>query len=406
VKSVLPILFSVAFLDILGIGIVIPILPLVFFETPILAGASIAQKTLMLGFLIASYPLAQFFGAPILGGLSDKYGRKKLLSFSVFGTFVGYLVFAWGLISNSLFMLFLGRILDGFTGGNISIARSIIADTSKGRDKVKNFGLIGMAFGLGFILGPFVGGKLVNPTLGFGYPTPFFFAAALSFLNLIVIQLKLPETLKEKSNIVVTPFTGIKNIIKAMKLEDLRTVFFSLFLFMFGWSMFTQFFQVYLYDQFAYTTDQIGNLFGYIGLWIAFTQGAIVRPISNKLEPKATLRIFLPITALGLLLLLVPNTPWYLYLIMPIISVSNGILQPNFSTLISNMTDRKSQGEIMGIQQSILSLAQAIPPIIAAYVTTFDFSLPNILAAIFIFIGWFKVILTYKTLGRSKFAEA
>ncbi|MBR9680424.1 MAG: MFS transporter [Candidatus Altiarchaeota archaeon] len=405
-KQILPILFSVAFLDVLGIGIVIPILPLVFFETNILLGASIATKTLVLGLLISSYSLAQFFGAPILGGLSDKHGRKKILSLSVFGTFIGYLVFAAGLWYTNIILLFLGRIIDGFTGGNLSVVRSIIADISSGEDKVKNFGFIGMAFGVGFILGPFVGGKLANPSFGFDFSTPFIFAAILALVNFFFIQIKLPETLKEKSNIKITLFTGIKNISRAMKMESLRTTFIALFLFIFGWSMFTQFFQVYMYGKFNYTTDQIGNLFGYIGLWIAFTQGILIRPISKKFKPKEAIKIFLPISATMLLFLLIPTKSFYLYMIMPLISMSNGILQPNFSALISNLSDKKSQGEILGIQQSVFSLAQAIPPIIAGYVTSLNIHMPTILASLFIFLGWLYVLKNYQNLGGKKFHEA
>lgn len=160
--SIFPIFFTV-FLDLLGLGIIIPILPAVLIDprTGLLPfSTTFATRTLIFGFLIAAYPLAQFFSSPILGALADKHGRKKILTLSLLGTLVGYILFAMGLVTQNIYLLFIGRIIDGFTGGNISIAQSAIADISDEKTKSKNFGLIGMAFGLGFIIGPYVGGKL------------------------------------------------------------------------------------------------------------------------------------------------------------------------------------------------------------------------------------------------------
>ena len=149
-NAIIPIFFTV-FLDLLGLGIVIPVLPAVILDPS--AGLlpmsyAFATRTLIYGFLIASYPLAQFFGAPILGTLADKYGRKKLLLVSLLGTMFGYILFAMGIVTGNIFLLFGGRLIDGFTGGNISIAQSAIADISDETNKSRNFGLIGMAFGL------------------------------------------------------------------------------------------------------------------------------------------------------------------------------------------------------------------------------------------------------------------
>jgi len=184
-KSNLLILFLIVFLDLVGVGILIPVLAPLMLDTGsqiVPAGWSEATRNLALGILIAVYPLAQFFGAPILGTLSDRYGRKKLLGFSLFGTLIGYILFAVGILTNHLWLLFLSRTLDGFTGGNLSIANSSIADMNAGQKSAKNFGLIGMAFGFGFIVGPFLGGILSDPHLvsWFNHATPFWFAAILS----------------------------------------------------------------------------------------------------------------------------------------------------------------------------------------------------------------------------------
>ena len=139
--------------------------------------------------------MAQFFGAPILGAMSDRFGRKKILILSLVGTCIGYLFFGAGIAAASLITLFISRAIDGFTGGNISIALSAIADISDPKEKAKNFGLIGMAFGLGFILGPYIGGKLADPSVvgWFTHSTPFWFAAALTFLNIILVTFRSEE---------------------------------------------------------------------------------------------------------------------------------------------------------------------------------------------------------------------
>src|ERR1035437_2493368 len=230
-KSPLMTIFLTVFINLLGVGIVIPVIaPLLLYPAHNMLPFETSQHTrsIVLGFLIASYPLAQFFGAPMLGALSDRYGRKKLLALSLFGTVVGYILFATAIIEQNIYLLFFSRILDGFTGGNISIAFSAIADLSDEKTKAKNFGMIGAAFGLGFILGPFIGGRLAdsNVVSWFNPATPFWFAALLASLNLLFVFIAFPEILKVRNNTPVSLFTGIRNIGVAFQKQHLRTIFF------------------------------------------------------------------------------------------------------------------------------------------------------------------------------------
>ncbi|MGV8169427.1 MAG: MFS transporter, partial [Candidatus Nanoarchaeia archaeon] len=211
--SILPV-FLVILIDMIGIGIIIPILGPLFLSSDHIfdASISVATRMIILGLLIAAYPLAQFFGAPILGALSDKHGRKKLLIISLAGTFIGYVLFGVGIVTHSLWLLFVSRIIDGFTGGNITIAMSAIADVSDEKQKVKRFGLVGMAFGLGIIIGPFIGGKLSQPALvpWFDYATPIWFAAILCLVNIVLFIYNFRETLQTKRHSKISLFTGIK----------------------------------------------------------------------------------------------------------------------------------------------------------------------------------------------------
>lgn len=390
--SIVTIFFTV-FLDLLGLGIIIPILPALILDPiggilPITY--SFSERTLLYGFLIASYPLAQFFGAPILGVLADSKGRKKLLILSLIGTVVGYAVFILGILTSNIFLLFLGRILDGFTGGNISIAQSAIADVSTEETKSRNFGLIGMAFGLGFIIGPYIGGKLSDSSIvsWFTYATPFYLSIFLATINVLLVIFNFPETIVKKREVKVNIFTGFSNIGKAFSYKNLRVMFLVVFLLTVGFNFFTQFFQVFLYGKFRFTQSQVGDFFAYMGLWIAISQGAVLRPLSKKFESAQILRVSIILLAISFPFLLIPNQRFWLYFIVPFIAIFQGLNQPNGTAIISNLSDKEKQGEILGINQSISSLAQAIPPIIAGFVTSINLNLPIWFASFSTLLAW------------------
>jgi DHA1 family tetracycline resistance protein-like MFS transporter len=400
-KSIMLPIFLTVFIDLLGVGIVIPILAPLLFNTaiPLLpVETSMHSRTIILGFLIASYPIAQFFGAPILGALSDRSGRKRVLTFSLAGTLVGYILFAIGIQTHNIYLLFFSRILDGFTGGNISIALSAISDISDEKSKARNFGMVGAAFGLGFILGPYIGGRLADNTLvsWFNFSTPYWFSAILTSINIILIFTNLPETLKVKINTPVSAFTGFRNIKKAMELKNLRALFMVVFFITLGFSFFTQFFQVYMIEKFNFTISAIADVFAYVGIWIVVAQGGLQRPLSKKFKPVQILRISAIILPAALLMVIFPDKSSYVYVITPFISMSQGLTAPNSNALVSSQADSTQQGQILGINQSIQSLAMAIPPIIAAYVNVIHINLPIICSSFFIFLGWLVLLVFYK----------
>jgi len=357
----------------LGVGIVIPVIgPLLLDPAHSMLPADMAPqaRTILLGFLIASFPLAQFFGAPMLGALSDRHGRKKILTASLFGTLLGYILFAVAILQQNIYLLFASRILDGFTGGNISIVLSSISDVSDERSKAKNFGMVGAAFGLGFILGPYIGGKLADHTLvsWFNTATPFWFATILTALNLLFVFISFPETLKEKRHTVISIFTGVRNIGKAFQLTHLRTIFFVVFLITLGFNFFTQFFQVFLINKFNYSISQIADIFAYIGIWIVFAQGGLQRPISKKYLPLNILQISAVMLGVVLPMLLLPTEPKYIFFVLPFIAIFQGLTQPNITSVVSSQAGKDEQGQILGINQSKKSLGMAIPTIIASYI--------------------------------------
>lgn len=404
--------FLTVFLDLLGVTIVIPILAPLFLDLkhgmmPVdLSGLPdpanavkeiMRHRTILFGFLIATFPLAQFFGAPILGAWADRVGRKKVMTISLFGTLAGYILFATGVHYHLVWLLFFARLLDGFTGGNISIAYSAISDISTPETKTRNFGFVGLAFGLGFIIGPYIGGKLADPGLvsWFSFETPFWFSAILCLLNILLVIRSFYETLKERSTKAINGMQGFLNIGKALRMGNLRILFLVVFLTTFGFSIFTQFLQVYLMQKFSFSQTRIGDYFAYIGLWIAFTQGFITRRVTRHLPPQPVVNVVLFALSGSLALILWPSTVSLLYLVTPLVAISQGILAPNIQTLVSNQGGSDVQGEILGINQSVQSLAQAIPPIVAGFIVSIDMHLPIITASVFTLIAAFVFVLLY-----------
>lgn len=401
-KSPLLIIFLTVFIDMLGVGIIIPVIPVIFFdpETSLFAfEVSNTYRSVMYGLLIACFPFMQFFGAPLLGTISDRYGRKPILMLSLIGTLLGYLLFAWAILNQNLVLLFISRMIPGFMGGNIAIILSSIADISDAESKTKNFGLVGMAFGLGFILGPTIGGVLADESVlsWFNHATPFWFTAILTFLNIIFVQFIFPETLKESRHSKLSLFKGFQNIAASFRVPNLRSIFIVVLLLSLGFSFFTQFFSVYLIQEFSYSEKNIGLLYGWIGLWLAFTQGVIVRRLSSRFKSEKLLRFTILGLSVSLLVLLVPSEAIWFYLLNPFVAIFQGMTSPNLISLISSQAGPERQGEILGINQSMNSLGQMLPPLIAGYINSIDSSLPILVAAGLTFLGW--VVLNLRKKG-------
>ncbi|HHJ49452.1 MAG TPA: MFS transporter [Phaeodactylibacter sp.] len=392
-KAPLGIIFLTVLFDMIGLGIVIPVIPALFFDRE--AGfftAAVGDDTISIiyGLLIGSYPLMQFFGAPILGNLSDRYGRKPVLSLSLVGTFIGYFLFAVAIWQQNLPLLFVSRMLPGFMGGNISIVYSALADVSTPEQKAGNFGLVGAAFGIGFIIGPALGGVLADPEVysGFSYITPFIFTGFLTILNLLLVQWRFPETLKERKRTPVKPWSGLTNLAKAFTYSNLRSIFTVSLLLSLGFAFFTQFFAVYLIQRFQYEQRDIGFLYAWIGLWLVITQGVIVRRLGTRFLSSQLLSVTILLLSFALAALLLPAQSHWFYVINPLIAIFQGITSPNLTAIISNLVGLDRQGEILGIQQSMRSLGTAVPPIIAGWLNALDSRYPVMAAALLVLIAW------------------
>ena len=385
--------FSTIFIDMLGVGILIPVFPLLVLPhspyriTP--SGWSIADGFILLGWLSAAYPLAQFFAAPILGQLSDRYGRKIVLTVSIIGTSVSYMLFAIGVATKNIPLMFASRIVDGITRGNISVAQAVISDISNPKNRARNFGLVGAAFGLGFIFGPYVGGKLADPHVvsWFSASTAFWFTAILSAINALVVIKFLPETIKKKTTkFKIHILESFTNVIKAFTNSGLRNITPSTFLFNAGFTFFTTFFAIFLAVRFGFTQGNTGDYFAYFGVWTALVQGGLIGIISKRFKDYQVLRYSFFGAGITLLsYLLIPNGQHkWLFVIPPILALFIGLCNAFLPTIVSRVTPKEIQGESLGINTSVSALAQAIPAIIAGYVATINTSATVITASLLI----------------------
>lgn len=387
-------LFLTVFLDLLGFGIAIPVLAAVFLEDSVSIlspEVPIEIKRLGYGLLVAAYPFAQFLGAPVFGALSDRHGRKPILLITLFCSGIGYILFALGIMTKNVSLLFLSRLVDGFTGGNISIVFSAIADSSPTEAaRTTRFGMIGMAFGLGFILGPYIGGKLADPEIMsfFTAATPFQFGAMLAFSNFLLMLFLFRETNHSRLHTPLSMFTGVRNVARAFTIPRLRTMFIVVFLLTLGFNFFTQFFPVILIEWFHLTPSDMADFFAYVGLWIAFTQLVLMRPVSGAFSPPTILRYTTVFLGLALFALLMPGSYGTLYFIVPFIAIFQGLTHPNTITIISSLSDESSQGEVMGINQSVQALAMMMPPLISGVIANIHLALPMIIAGALTILGW------------------
>jgi DHA1 family tetracycline resistance protein-like MFS transporter len=282
----LSIVVLTVFLDLVGLSLVIPVAAPLFLGTDITlfrADVALQYRTLILGLLLGTGPVVQFFLAPLLGAYADRAGRKPVLIISVLGNALGHALFGVGILTQQLWLMFISRALAGVGSANISAANSVVADISDQESKVRNFGLVGMALGLGFIVGPYLGGLLSDPAVvsWFNLATPLWAATVVSVINAVIIWLFFGETIRERIRTKMTMLTGVHNIARAFAMPRLRSIYLVSLFMGFGYNFFVQFFSVFLVARFEFSTSQIGALFAYVGIWMAFTQGLLARYLSR-----------------------------------------------------------------------------------------------------------------------------
>ncbi len=349
-RGSLPILLAVVFVDLLGFSLILPLLPF-YAET---FGASAT----MVGFLVASYAVAQLFGAPILGGLSDRYGRRPVLFVSIVGTAIGFLLFG---LAHSLWMLFASRILDGITGGNISVAQAYVSDVSTPKNRARNFGLIGAAFGLGFIIGPAMGGFLSR----WSYTLPVFIGAGMATFNAIAVLFFLPESVppERRSHARTRPWrkmsAGMRHLMSADRASGLLRIRFFYGL---AFATFETIFPLYAQYHLSLTAEKTGYVLAYVGITIVIVQGGLVGRVSRRFSENGLILGMLALMAGGLLAWgFAPTVPILLVVLLPI-SFAGGVFGAVSRSALSHAVDSTDVGSVLGVGASLDSLTRALSP--------------------------------------------
>jgi len=344
-------IFIIVFVDLLGFSLILPLLPYyaqTFGATPTVTGL-----------LVASYALAQLIGAPLLGRLSDRIGRRPVLLISILGTFLGFLLLGF---ARALWVLFAARIIDGLTGGNISVAQAYITDVSDNKNRAKALGLIGAAFGLGFIIGPAVGGLLSN----WGYNVPAFAAAALSFVNLTAVFFFLPESLTPTKRAMLAqrprPAFTFRALWEALNRPRVGPLLHTRLFFALASATFQTVFTLYAQYRLGLNARTTGFVLAYVGVLAVLVQGGAIGWLTARFSDKRLMLISTIVMALALLAwAFVPNLATLLIVLAPL-SAANGVLNTVLNSALTKSVYPEEVGGALGLSASIESLSRVIAP--------------------------------------------
>jgi MFS transporter, DHA1 family, tetracycline resistance protein len=346
-------IFITLLIDITGWGIIIPVIPKLIKE---LIQGDISEAAKYGGWLTFAYAITQFVFAPLIGNLSDQFGRRPILLLSLLGFSLDYLLLAF---SPTITWLFVGRIIAGITGASITTASAYIADVSTSENRAKNFGMIGAAFGLGFIIGPVIGGFLGQ----YGSRVPFYAAAVLCLLNFLYGYFILPESLtlenRRKFDIKrANPIGAFINLKKYPSLIGLIVAIFILYVASHAvqgnWSYFTMY-------QFGWDEKMVGISLGAIGLLVGVVQGGLIRWINPKLGNQKSIYIGMGLYALGMFLFASATQGWMMFLFL-IPYCLGGIAGPALQSVVSSQVPANEQGEIQGTMTSLMSASAIVGP--------------------------------------------
>ena len=349
-KAIFFILVTVL-IDVIGIGIIIPIMPSLYQE---LTGGTVSEASQYSAYLVFIYALMQFIFSPIIGGLSDQYGRRPVLLMSLFGFGLDFIFLA---LAPSIGWLFVGRIISGIAGASFTTANAYIADITEPEKRAQSFGMIGAAFGLGFIIGPSLGGILGE----YGTRIPFWVSAGLAILNWMYGYFILPESLlpENRRKFDIKRANPIGSLLNLKKYPYVLALVLSLFLVNVSNFATQGTWSFYGIEKFSWSKLEVGLSLGFVGLMVAIVQGGLIRVIIPKLGQERSLFLGLAINALGLAAFAFASSSWMMYAIMVPFAVG-GLAGPAFQGIISNQVGKNEQGELQGGLTSLMSIAAIV----------------------------------------------
>ncbi len=354
-NAALTFIFITLLIDVIGIGIIIPVLPKLIVEV---GGGGMSDAAFMGGLLISAFSVMQFIFSPFLGNLSDHYGRRPILLISLFGFGLDYILMAF---APTLGWLFVGRIIAGIMGASFTTASAYIADVSPPEKRAQNFGLIGAAFGLGFIIGPFLGGWLGQ----YGTRVPFIGAAILTLLNWLfgffILPESLPEDKRRKFDVAkVNPFNAFSSIAKFPVIlglvASLIVIYIASHATQSTWSFFT-------IERFQWSEKEVGYSLAVVGILVSIVQGLLIRVINPRLGAERSVYVGILLYALGFFLFSFANAGWMMFVFL-IPYCLGGISGPALQGIMSSQVPDNQQGELQGALTSLISITSIVGPLI------------------------------------------
>lgn len=355
-------------LDMIGLGIILPVLPNLILE---LTGKSVAHSAVIGGYLVFVYALMQFLFSPILGNLSDRFGRRPILLLSLLGLTVDYMIMGF---APTLGWLFLGRLLAGVSGAAVSTATAYIADITPPEKRSQRFGLIGAAFGLGFIIGPVVGGELgeISPR------APFYLAAALAFANFLFGLFVLPEslTMRKRRRFDIKRANPFGAILAMKRFPAVIWLLGALFLFSLAGQTYPSIWNFFTIERFQWTSSQIGRSLAVFGILFALVQGLLISPFIKRFGESGAVMIGMAAGAVAFFGTAFIHTPVGLYGFL-VVGAFSGLAAPAISGLMSQQTSDNSQGELQGAVNATNSLTAILAPLAATQLFAFFTSSPQ-----------------------------
>lgn len=388
-KKPIIVIFMTIFIDMLGFGIIIPILPIFSKEL----GAANYQ----VGLIAMSFPVMNFLFAPFWGSLSDRYGRRPIILVSVLITALAYLLFSQTV---NLWLLLLSRLLSGIGSANLSVAQAYIADITPAKDRAKSMGMIGAAFGLGFIIGPTAGGYMKSISSVGHVDFVGYLAAGLSLLNLVLAYFLLPESLKVKQPDIRFNFKVISGIVTELRKPTIRELLLINFIFITAFMIMQIAVTLFWKEKIGLNEVQMGNMFAFIGVATVIVQGGLVGRLVKKFGETrlVTYGVYLFIVSLIIIPWVTPATfvPFEL-IAFALMALANGCLTPSITSLLSKTADVKDVGQVLGVNQSFGSLARATGMGLSGFIYGIEFHLPFLTGALMMLICiWLAMLLERK----------
>ncbi len=382
------IIFLTVFIDLLGFGIVIPILPNYVI--------SLGANTFTTGIVAGSFSLMNFLMTSYLGAWSDKIGRKPVLLFTVLMNALSYLLLAF---STNIWMILISRVIAGIGSANIAVAQAYITDITTIEQRTKSMAIIGMAFGLGFILGPPIGGYLKSMSEHQGIVYVGLFTSTLCFVNLIFVFFFLVESNMHINSSLQVRLNPIKNIRNFLSVPVIKEYLQYGFMFLSAFSIFQVLSTIFWKEHCLLKDSQIGILFGYIGIISILWQTIGLKLLLKKYKEEQLIivaSILMSISFLGLTLLNNQNALLWIFIILFFVSMGNGLISPSTTSLLSQKTSREQIGVLLGAYQSLNSLARTIAPPIGGWLYDINYSYPFIFSSAIMFSSIYLIVKSIK----------